>query len=162
MNTNCEERKNTIIKAGREAIIKGGYDALSMREIAKTCGISVGTLYNCYKDKDELVNAIITDAWEHEMERARAILSNTRCAIEKARVLYDSILTFETQFVDVWCDCTMRKKYRPYENGVHLRAVNDLKSISGFDRFIIEILLRYASLPDQNFRDIENKLRILL
>ena len=95
------------------------------------------------------------------MERARAIIANTRCSIEKARVLYDSIISFEARYMNIWCDCTARKKYKPFENGIHLRAVNDLRSVSGFDRFIVEILLRYASLPDQDFRDIECKLKML-
>lgn len=162
MKTNGEERKKEIIKVGSDILSRCGYSVLNMRDIAKCCGISVGTLYNCYKDKDELVYAIIADAWEREMDRAKSIIANTRCSIEKARVIYDSILTFETKYVKIWCDCTARKKYRPYENGVHLRAVSDLKSISGFDRFIIEILLRYATLPDQDFRDIEGKLKMLL
>lgn len=162
MNRNCEERKKEIIKTGGDVLGKRGYSAFNMREIAKCCGISVGTLYNCFGDRDELIRAIIDDAWAHEIDRARAIIANTRCSIEKARVLYDSILTFETKFVSIWCDCTARKKYRPYENSVHLRVVNDLKSITGFDRFIIEILLRYASLPDQDFRDIECRLKMLL
>jgi AcrR family transcriptional regulator len=56
--------------AKRRQIIEGastvfrvlGYDAASMGEIAKAAGVSKGTLYVYFKDKDELFKAIIQKA----------------------------------------------------------------------------------------------------
>lgn len=54
-NTDKEEQvKRTAIRM----IVEDGYDGFSMNKLAKFCGISVGTLYIYYKDKDDLLRRL--------------------------------------------------------------------------------------------------------
>src|ERR1700751_1367469 len=46
-----------------------GYDAASMGEIAKAAGVSKGTLYVYFKDKDELFQAIVEKECVFQAER---------------------------------------------------------------------------------------------
>ena len=162
METKKETRKNEIRKTGRELLVSGGYEEFNMRSVAKTCGMSVGALYDYYTGKDEMVRDIMLTDWKNEMTLIREQIGQKRCNIGKARLVYDSIISYEARYMKLRCDCTARRDYRPYENRLHLYVISDLREVSGFDRFTLEILLRYASLPDQNFDDIEAKLRILL
>lgn len=41
-----------------------------MRTLAKECGIALGTLYNYYSDKDELVVAAIESVWQDILEKS--------------------------------------------------------------------------------------------
>jgi AcrR family transcriptional regulator len=55
-----DSAKRRQIIAGASAVFRAlGYDAASMGEIAKAAGVSKGTLYVYFKDKDELFHAIV-------------------------------------------------------------------------------------------------------
>ena len=55
----------------REAILehalaiakREGLDQVSIRKLAKECGIAVGSMYNYYPDKQTLINAVSQDFW---------------------------------------------------------------------------------------------------
>lgn len=59
-NTSREE----ILRVCRKIVSEQGLHALNMRALAKECGIALGTLYNYYADKDELVIAAIESVWQ--------------------------------------------------------------------------------------------------
>src|SRR5882757_22548 len=48
-----------IVDGARVVFMARGFDAASMGEIAKAAGVSKGTLYVYFKDKDELFAAIV-------------------------------------------------------------------------------------------------------
>ena len=56
-------RENAIKCAG-ELIASGEYDSLPMRKIAERCDIAVGTLYNYFKSKEDLLLAVINEDFE--------------------------------------------------------------------------------------------------
>lgn len=52
-------KRKQIIEGAREVFMARGFDAASMADIAKAAGVSKGTLYVYFKDKDELFTAIV-------------------------------------------------------------------------------------------------------
>lgn len=54
-----DEKKIVIEEAAKELLIKQGFHATSMRDIAKTADVSLGNLYNYYKTKDDIFESII-------------------------------------------------------------------------------------------------------
>lgn len=52
-------KRRQIIEGARAVFRALGYDAASMGEIAKAAGVSKGTLYVYFKDKDELFQTIV-------------------------------------------------------------------------------------------------------
>jgi AcrR family transcriptional regulator len=65
-------KRRQIVDGARKVFLAHGFDAASMGEIAKVAGVSKGTLYVYFKDKDELFKAIV----EKEcMLQAEAIFS---------------------------------------------------------------------------------------
>jgi AcrR family transcriptional regulator len=67
------ERRAAILTAARELIAERGYDALTVRDLAERCRVSVPTLYNQFGDKDGVLRAAIE---EHFLE----VLSSTPVA----------------------------------------------------------------------------------
>lgn len=65
-NTSREE----IMRVSRKIVSEKGLPALNMRALAKECGIALGTLYNYYSDKDELVVAAIESVWQDILEKS--------------------------------------------------------------------------------------------
>jgi AcrR family transcriptional regulator len=52
-------KRRQIIDGARAVFLARGFDAASMGDIAKAAGVSKGTLYVYFKDKDELFGAIV-------------------------------------------------------------------------------------------------------
>jgi AcrR family transcriptional regulator len=52
-------KRRQIVEGARSVFMAHGFDAASMGEIAKAAGVSKGTLYVYFKDKDELFKAIV-------------------------------------------------------------------------------------------------------
>ena len=52
-------KRRQIVEGARSIFMAHGFDAASMGEIAKAAGVSKGTLYVYFKDKDELFKAIV-------------------------------------------------------------------------------------------------------
>ena len=52
-------KRRQIVQGAREVFLSKGFDAASMMDIAKAAGVSKGTLYVYFKDKDELFAAIV-------------------------------------------------------------------------------------------------------
>jgi AcrR family transcriptional regulator len=53
-----EARRKQILEATFRCLAQKGYSRMTMRDIAGEAGISVGTLYLYFKDKDEMVRAL--------------------------------------------------------------------------------------------------------
>jgi AcrR family transcriptional regulator len=52
-------KRRQIVDGARAVFLSRGFDAASMGDIAKAAGVSKGTLYVYFKDKDELFAAIV-------------------------------------------------------------------------------------------------------
>jgi AcrR family transcriptional regulator len=57
--TDDSAKRLQIVEGARSIFMARGFDAASMGDIAKAAGVSKGTLYVYFKDKDELFNAIV-------------------------------------------------------------------------------------------------------
>lgn len=53
-----------ILHHALELINQGGFEGFSMRKLARRLGVSVVTIYNYYKNKDELYLAILTQGFD--------------------------------------------------------------------------------------------------
>lgn len=55
--------KEEILTASRELIQQQGWAALNVRSVAAACGVSVGSIYNYFGSKSELVGAAVESVW---------------------------------------------------------------------------------------------------
>jgi AcrR family transcriptional regulator len=56
-----EYKRQEILLAARHLLLAEGYDATSMSRLAKEAGVAPNTLYWYFKDKDELLIAILDE-----------------------------------------------------------------------------------------------------
>jgi len=59
-----KEKVELILSAAKELIGERGNDAVSMREIAKDCGIAPSSIYQYFPDKNALLEAIMAEFYE--------------------------------------------------------------------------------------------------
>ena len=55
--------KDEILKASRELIRQQGWSAVSIRSVAAACGVSVGSIYNYFSSKSDLIGATVESVW---------------------------------------------------------------------------------------------------
>lgn len=58
-----ENQRIKIVNAAKKELLKKGYKDCSMRHIATKAHMTVGNLYRYYKNKDDLINAILDPAF---------------------------------------------------------------------------------------------------
>lgn len=63
MNTGVTS-KEAIMQVCRQIVAAKGLPALNMRLVADECHIALGTLYNYYSDKNELLIATVESIWK--------------------------------------------------------------------------------------------------
>ncbi len=55
--------KDQILEKAMEIAIREGVDQVSIRKLASACGIAVGSVYNYYPDKQNLIAAVCEKFW---------------------------------------------------------------------------------------------------
>lgn len=55
--------KEEILKTSRELIQQQGWSGVSIRSVASACGVSVGSIYNYFDSKAELIAATVESVW---------------------------------------------------------------------------------------------------
>jgi AcrR family transcriptional regulator len=64
-----EDPKNQILEQARTILEKEGCAKLNIRQIAKLSGISVGTVYNYFPTKKDLVIFLMIEHWDRYYNR---------------------------------------------------------------------------------------------
>jgi AcrR family transcriptional regulator len=65
-----------IIEAGREVLLRDGYDAFSTNRVAEHAGISPGSLYQYFPNKAEIIAAVIDRYWAQIADQVAASLAD--------------------------------------------------------------------------------------
>ena len=61
-------KRRQIVDGARAVFLAQGFDAASMNDIARAAGVSKGTLYVYFKNKEELFEAIVEQECEAQAE----------------------------------------------------------------------------------------------
>ena len=76
-------RTTEIVQAARRVIAESGFDDASMERIAAEAGISKGTIYLYFRNKEELLAHVAQHGFEELMERAKQATGRARTAQAK-------------------------------------------------------------------------------
>ena len=68
-----EEARRAILDATEELLVEGGYEAFSMRRLAKRCGYSAPSIYHHFGDKRGLFDALIDERIRRLLVRLRRV-----------------------------------------------------------------------------------------
>lgn len=150
--------KETIIFQGRKTLLENGYNSFNMREIAKNSGIGVGTLYNYFSNKDELIIEIFNDDWNLVLKLADAQIER-ECSLKiKIHDIYIYMHNFLEKYIDAFIEmaysrnkkqCSHNSIMTPLYSSVekillYHKSIGDIKMILSLDKmshFIISNLV---------------------
>ena len=69
MRTRDEDKVLLVKQKAIELLVSAGFEGFSMNKLAKSCSISVATLYIYYKDKDDLITQVAMEEGRRMAER---------------------------------------------------------------------------------------------
>jgi len=58
-----ENIKEQILEEAKKQVAENGYGKVTIRSVAKACGIGVGTVYNYFPSKDMLIASFMVEDW---------------------------------------------------------------------------------------------------
>lgn len=67
-----ENIRENLLAEARKQVMELGYSSMTIRSVAKACGVGVGTVYNYFASKDMLVASFMLTDWQQCMQRIRA------------------------------------------------------------------------------------------
>jgi len=81
-----------------------GYGAMTIRSVAKACGVGVGTVYNYYASKDELVAACVLKDWTRCVAAIREAGASAGTPEPVLRCIYDQLRAFTAEHASLFHD----------------------------------------------------------
>lgn len=95
--------KEDILAVTRQMIKESGYSELNIRNIAARCGVAVGTVYNYYSSKDEIITEILLTEWNLMLRRIdQSSKASTYSPIDRLETIYKELNNFMINVHGQW------------------------------------------------------------
>ena len=102
------DKYELILSSSRKLIEEIGFSALTMDRVAQKAGIAKGTVYLYFKDKDELLEKVLSSGFEKMFKRIQDRVAEENGGINKLKALisenidhiYENRYFFKTIFLD--------------------------------------------------------------
>ncbi|MEG0308094.1 MAG: TetR family transcriptional regulator [Clostridium sp.] len=104
MNKFSETPREVILQAAKEIAVAESISAISIRSVASKCKISIGTVYNSFETKSDLLVAVVEDFWRDAFVNFDECLQGNKDVFEKIQGLYDNLFRYLNQFQENWLD----------------------------------------------------------
>jgi len=89
-----QELRQAILKAAGELFLQHGYEQFSLRQVAEQIGYSPGTIYLYFRNKDDLLLAVVSEGFERFGQSLRASAGSTTSAGKRLHALLDTYISF--------------------------------------------------------------------
>jgi AcrR family transcriptional regulator len=136
-----ENPKQLILNKSKEILYTEGYKKLSMRNIAKACNIAIGTIYNYYSTKKDLVIEMMTEYWEEYFCVVEKLINSNDNFYIKLNNIFNELSIFIKTFKEVWLKAEFYDTPDYITSGVEKESIYIEKLI----RKIEDILIKEAS-----------------
>jgi AcrR family transcriptional regulator len=91
------EHRRAILKNAEAVFAKHGFHGATIEEIAREAGFAVGTIYNIFKNKDDLYLHVVLSHHEDLTRRFDAVLASREGVVDKLGSLLDLLLGHFTE-----------------------------------------------------------------
>ena len=159
---NLEQR---LLEEAHRQIRETGYGAMTIRSVAASCGVGVGTVYNYYASKEALAAAVILEDWK---ACYADISARAECAKGREPVLwaiYENLGSFIAEHSSVFRDETAAAaftgSFSQYHGMLREQLAKPLRRFCRDDftaEFMAEAMLTWT-VAGKNFDDLSKVLK---
>jgi len=89
-----KDLESKLIAEAKRQIEVSGYGGVTIRSVAKACGVGVGTVYNYFPSKDALVATYMLKDWEHSVTAIHAVSDYSDGPKPVVRCIFDQLLAY--------------------------------------------------------------------
>lgn len=99
-----ENLESRLIEEARRQIAETGYSSMTIRSVAAGCGVGVGTVYNYFTSKDDLLAAFMLDDWNGCMQTIAGTSRDADGPEPVLRCIYDQLRGFAKRHKTIFQD----------------------------------------------------------
>ena len=89
-----ENLRARLMEEAKKQLVELGYASMTMRSIAKGCGVGIGTVYNYFPSKDALLAAYLLEDWNGCIAAVREIGAAEASVVPVLQCIHAQLLGF--------------------------------------------------------------------
>ena len=162
-----EHLRCDLLRCARDILQQEGYSALTMRRVAGSCNIALGTIYNYFPSKEVLSACVMLEDWQSALQQLHNRCAQASSSLQAMRLVYDCVADFSAIYRNVWDQYTVQSGLLPFIRSRHRTLIAQLEEeiepvlerfdclfYSGLPVFLAETLLNSAVNPETSFNDL--------
>ena len=99
-----ENLESKLIEEACKQVQQSGYGALTIRSVAKACGVGVGTVYNYFPSKDALIATYLLGDWQHCVTAIDSVSRESASPESVLRCMFDQLTSYAQRHQAIFCD----------------------------------------------------------
>ena len=141
-----DNAKEQIMEAAKRLAAEKPYAGISMRAVAAECGVSVGTIYNYFKDKEMLMAAMMLEDWLQVLRAMQPVCESAATPSVAFACIYHGLREYQQRYASIFADEAAEAAYHTAAWSYHemlsaqltalLRPVSE-RTVPG-DTFLVE------------------------
>lgn len=155
-----ENLESKLIEEAQKQLEQHGYGSLTIRSVAKACGVGVGTVYNYFPSKDVLLATYLLADWNDCVADIKRISEEAQSPLPVIRSMFDNLLAFAQRhraiFQDEAAAAAFAGSFSRYHGLLRSQLAAPIRKYCSSDfasEFIAESLLTWA-MSGKSFDDI--------
>ena len=99
-----ENLPQRLAEEARRQIEQSGFSAMTIRSVAKGCGVGVGTVYNYYSSKEELVATFMLSDWKDCVAAIQSCADGSQTLEPVLLTVYEKLRLFMEEYDPIFRD----------------------------------------------------------
>lgn len=133
MDNNLSNHKEVILSQAKKIAVSDGISKINIRTVAKNSGIAIGTVYNYFPSKGDLLISVVTEFWDEAFTDLEGITSTSSNFFDNLEKIYRVLDDYLHHFKENWLNqlallkadekVMARKKEEEYFQKVHDKLI---------------------------------------
>ena len=114
-----ENLPQRLLEEAKNQILQAGYSTMTIRSVARQCGVGVGTVYNYYRSKEEMVAAFLLEDWKKCTANIVSCAETTSKVEEVLREMHRNLVSFSQKYASIFGDHTAAQSFSGSHSAYH-------------------------------------------
>lgn len=106
-----ENLPQRLLEEARRQVEESGFSAMTIRTVAKGCGVGIGTVYNYYPSKEALVASFMLSDWNNCIAAIQSCADEADTVEPVLKAIHSSLRLFLQQFTPIFRDANAAASY---------------------------------------------------